>query len=76
MKSSTHGVLLVKPAPRNVNLGSDRFACSTKSGTSPDSGTRACLQLGELCARTDQNQTRNTVLLRNAARSRDSQISF
>jgi putative tryptophan/tyrosine transport system substrate-binding protein len=24
--------------------------------------TRACLQLGELCARTEQNQTRNTVL--------------
>src|ERR1035441_9137618 len=30
-------------------------------------GTRACLQLGGLCARTDQNQTRNIVLLCSAA---------
>src|SRR6516165_2209717 len=27
-------------------------------------GTRACLQLGELCARTDQNRTQNTFGLR------------
>ena len=27
-----------------------------------EKGTRACLQLGGLCTRTDQNQTRNTVL--------------
>jgi hypothetical protein len=29
--------------------------------------TRACLQLGGLCTRTDQNQTRNTVLFCSAA---------
>src|ERR1019366_914550 len=29
--------------------------------------SRACLQLGGLCARTDQNQTRNIVLLCSAA---------
>ena len=28
---------------------------------------RACLQLGGLCTRTDQNQTRNTVLFCSAA---------
>ena len=33
----------------------------------PKGGTRACLQLGGLCTRTDQNQTRNTVLFCNAA---------
>src|ERR1019366_8587724 len=31
------------------------------------SSSRACLQLGGLCMRTDQNQTRNTVLLCGAA---------
>src|SRR5450830_1635154 len=30
-------------------------------------GTRACLQLGGLCTRTDQNQTRNAVLFCSAA---------
>jgi hypothetical protein len=43
----------------------------TKNLVREDSGsfivTRACLQLGGLCTRTDQNQTRNTVLFCSAA---------
>src|SRR5262245_60008548 len=46
--------------------------CGAKPGWPCPIATRTCLQLGELCARTDQNQTQNTWPAGNVG---DSQIS-
>src|ERR1019366_1293059 len=54
------------PAPSPFH-GSVLFVGSIKNSIPNSVLTRACLQLGGLCARTDQNQTRNIVLLCSAA---------
>src|SRR5450759_495159 len=46
---------------------SPRLSVSSPAILMSPSSTRACLQLGGLCTRTDQNQTRNTVLFCSAA---------
>jgi hypothetical protein len=56
-----------RPAVENLRVA-HTFGMSSALGQAiPDKNimrfhSRACLQLGELCARTEQNQTRNTVL--------------